>query len=50
VTFAIPYLPFVRVLGFVPLPSRVMVALAVIATACVAAAEMMKSWFYRTER
>lgn len=49
VTFAIPYLPFVRMLGFVPLPWRVMVALAVITAAYVVAAEMTKSWFYRQD-
>ncbi len=46
-TFAIPYLPFVRVLGFVPLPASIVVALALITVAYVAAAEMTKSWFYR---
>lgn len=49
-TFAIPYLPFVRILGFVPLPASVVVALAVITVAYVVAAEMMKRWFYRHER
>jgi len=46
-TLAIPYLPFVRVLGFVPLPVGVVVALAVITAAYVVAAEGTKSWFYR---
>lgn len=49
-TFAVPYLPFVRVLGFVPLPWPVMVVLAMITAAYVVAAEMTKSWFYRSER
>jgi Mg2+-importing ATPase len=49
-TFAIPYLPFVRILGFVPLPASVVVALAAITVAYVIAAEMTKSWFYRHER
>lgn len=48
-TFAIPYLPFVRILGFVPLPASVVVALAVITIAYVIAAEATKSWFYRHE-
>jgi len=47
VTLAIPYLPFVRALGFVPLPAGIVVALAVITAAYVLATEMMKSWFYR---
>jgi hypothetical protein len=35
VTFALPYLPFLRVFGFVRLPERVVIALAVItATFC----------------
>ena len=47
ITFAIPYLPYVRVVGFVPLPASVVVALALITVAYVLAAEMTKSWFYR---
>ena len=47
VTLAIPYLPFVSILGFVPLPAIVVVALALITVAYVIAAEGMKSWFYR---
>lgn len=46
-TFAIPYLPFVRILGFVPLPVSIVIALAVITVAYVLAAEVTKSWFYR---
>ena len=49
-TFAVPYLPWVRVVGFVPLPAGVMVALALIAGGYVVAAELAKSWFYRTDR
>jgi Mg2+-importing ATPase len=48
-TLALPYLPFVRILGFVPLPASVVVALAVITVAYVIAAEGTKSWFYRRE-
>lgn len=46
-TFAIPYLPFVHVLGFVPLPPVIAVAVAIITVAYVIAAELTKSWFYR---
>ena len=49
VTFAVPYLPFVRVLGFVPLPVPVVLTLALITAAYVLAAELTKSWFYRHE-
>ncbi|HEX6086935.1 MAG TPA: magnesium-translocating P-type ATPase [Thermoanaerobaculia bacterium] len=47
IAFALPYLPFVGVLGFVPLPPRITIAVAAITVAYVAAAEMTKSWFYR---
>lgn len=47
VTLAIPYLPFVGILGFVPLPAMVAIALALITVAYVIAAELTKSWFYR---
>jgi len=50
VTLAIPYLPFVRILGFVPLPAPVVIALVLITVAYVIAAEGMKSWFYRRTR
>ena len=42
-----PYLPFVGILGFVPLPAMVPIALALITVTYVIAAEMTKSWFYR---
>ena len=48
VTFAVPYLPFVGVLGFVPLPPLLLGALALITVVYVIAAEGTKSWFYRT--
>jgi Mg2+-importing ATPase len=47
VTLSIPYLPFVGILGFVPLPAIVVVAMALITVGYVLAAEGMKSWFYR---
>lgn len=50
VTIAIPYVPFVRVLGFVPLPAGTVAVLAMITAAYVGAAEAAKRWFYRRER
>jgi Mg2+-importing ATPase len=47
VTFAVPYLPFVRWMGFVPLPPFVMAVLALISIGYVVAAELTKTWFYR---
>ena len=46
-TFAIPYLPHADVLGFVPLPASLLVALAAVTALYVAATELMKRWFYR---
>jgi Mg2+-importing ATPase len=48
VTFAIPYLPLVGVLGFVPLPGTLALALSLITAVYVVAAELTKKWFYRT--
>jgi Mg2+-importing ATPase len=48
-TLAIPYLPFVRIVGFIPLPASIVGALAAITIAYVLAAEMTKRWFYRHE-
>ncbi|MGZ7078523.1 MAG: magnesium-translocating P-type ATPase [Thermoanaerobaculia bacterium] len=42
VAVSIPYLPFVSVLGFVPIPLPILVALLVITAAYVAATEMLK--------
>jgi Mg2+-importing ATPase len=47
-TLAIPYLPLVGVLGFVPLPGTLAVALSLITAVYVLAAELTKKWFYRT--
>ena len=47
VAFAVPYLPYVQVLGFVPAPAGLLAALAGIAAIYVASAELMKAWFYR---
>jgi Mg2+-importing ATPase len=46
IAFAIPYLPFADVFGFVPLPGVLVVAIALIATLYVAATELQKRWFY----
>jgi Mg2+-importing ATPase len=47
VTFAIPYLPFARIFGFVPLPAALVVTLGAITCLYVVAAEITKRWFYR---
>ena len=47
VTFSIPYLPFVGVFGFVPLPGVLVVTVSAITALYVAAAELTKSRFYR---
>jgi Mg2+-importing ATPase len=46
--FAIPYLPYAAVLGFVPLPATLATVLALITASYVVAAERTKHWFYRT--
>jgi Mg2+-importing ATPase len=47
-TFATPYLPFIGILGFVPLPLPLMGALAAITALYVVATELGKQWFYRS--
>jgi Mg2+-importing ATPase len=42
-----PYLPFVRILGFVPVPSGMLMFLDAVAVLYVIAAEFLKKWFYR---
>jgi Mg2+-importing ATPase len=44
---AIPYLPYVEMIGFVPLPPVLLLVLVVITAAYVVAAEGLKTWFYR---
>jgi Mg2+-importing ATPase len=44
----IPYLPFARVFGFVPLPGSLLAMIVVITVLYVAATELQKKWFYRT--
>ncbi len=48
-SFAIPFLPYAGVLGFVPLPAPVVVALVVISGIYMAAAELGKRHFYAAE-
>jgi Mg2+-importing ATPase len=47
VTPLIPFLPGADYLGFVPLPSRVLAALALVTALYVVATEAAKRWFYR---
>jgi Mg2+-importing ATPase len=47
---AIPYLPFVHLLGFVPIPGSLIATLIAITLCYVLAAEGMKRWFYRSHR
>lgn len=49
-TPAIPYLPFVGAVGFVPIPAAVLGTLILITIAYVGAAELTKYWFYRGTR
>jgi Mg2+-importing ATPase len=44
---ATPYLPFVGVFGFVPLPPDLLATLAAITVLYVVATELQKRWFYR---
>lgn len=46
-TLAIPYVPHAGVLGFVPLPATLLLALAGVTALYVVAAEGLKKWFYR---
>jgi hypothetical protein len=47
-TFAMPFLPLVEILGFVPLSLPLLAAIAAITLLYVVAAEVGKQWFYRT--
>lgn len=46
-TLAVPYLPGAHLFGFTPIPHSIMVGLLAISLAYVAAAELLKRWFYR---
>jgi len=47
VTFAIPYVPHIGVLGFVTVPPSLLAVLAGVTALYVLATELMKKWFYR---
>jgi Mg2+-importing ATPase len=47
VAFAIPYLPYASLVGFVPPPASLLAALAAICALYILATEVMKTWFYR---
>ena len=47
VTFAVPFLPYARLLGFVPLPGMLLAALAAVTILYLGAVELMKRWFHR---
>jgi Mg2+-importing ATPase len=47
-TLALPFLPLVHVLGFVPLPSRLLALLCAITAVYVLSAELLKKWFFRS--
>jgi Mg2+-importing ATPase len=46
-TFAMPYLPFAGVFGFVPLPGRLLLTVSAITTLYIVATEITKQRFYR---
>jgi len=47
VALALPFVPGVSALGFVPLPAPILASVILIAAAYVAATELGKSWFFR---
>lgn len=50
VALMVPYVPAAAVMGFTPLPPRMLAVLCVITTAYVLAAEALKRWFFRHAR
>ena len=46
IALVVPYVPFMAVFGFVPVPAGVLVTIATIAVAYVGATELQKRWFY----
>ncbi|MBI2187749.1 MAG: hypothetical protein HYU37_11640 [Acidobacteria bacterium] len=46
-TLAIPYLPFVRIFGFVPLPGQLLATIVGITVLYVAVTEVATRWCYR---
>ena len=49
VTLALPYLPFIGVIGLVPLPASLIVAILAVTALYVGATELLKVWFYRVQ-
>jgi Mg2+-importing ATPase len=47
VTFAIPYMPHIGVVGFVPLPLTLVATLVAVTAFYLLATELLKRWFYR---
>jgi Mg2+-importing ATPase len=47
---AIPYLPFARELGFVPMPGTLLAVIVAVTACYVLAAELMKRWFYASHK
>jgi P-type Mg2+ transporter len=47
IALALPFTPIAAVLGFAPIPARFLVALAIIVTLYIGAAELAKRYFYR---
>jgi Mg2+-importing ATPase len=47
VTLVLPYLPFIGVIGLVPLPASLVVTILAVTALYVAATELLKVWFYR---
>lgn len=45
--FAISYVPYASLIGFVPPPASLLAALAGITALYILATEVMKTWFYR---
>jgi Mg2+-importing ATPase len=48
VTLLVPYLPYASSLGFAPIPAALLGVLAAITVLYVVAAEVLKTWFYRS--
>jgi Mg2+-importing ATPase len=47
IALAVPYLPFMSVFGFIPMPAGLLVTVMTITIAYVGATELQKKWFYR---
>jgi Mg2+-importing ATPase len=49
-SYALPFIPFMSILGFVPLPPSLLAMLFLITALYVVATELGKTWFYRKPR